>query len=239
MLEFLRKILAFIFPVKCICCEKDLDTPYLRICQSCFEREKANVQNRCKKCSTPIDAVYGDMLCPRCRKKRYFDKVLSPFAYKGKIKSALVKYKFHRAKSYARTFASCMLLELNSFDDIYNDIDVISFIPLHPVRLGERGYNQSELIAEYLSEMTGRPLMKSLRCTRYSKPLSSQKHKNRKKLVKGLFEVLKPSDIKGLNILLVDDIITTGATISECSRILKRAGAKKVYGIAVAATPKY
>ncbi len=239
MLDFFRKILSFVFPVKCICCEKELDTPYLRICKDCFEKQKAKVHNKCVKCSTPLDAVYGDMLCRRCRKKRYFDKVISPFLYKDQIKRALIRYKFYGRKSYARTFASCIFLELNKFPEIYDCIDAVTFVPIHPIRLGTRGYNQSELIAEYISEMAGFPLLKTLKCTRYSKPLSKQQHKNRSNIVKGLFKNLKNVNTQGLNILLVDDVITTGATLSECARMLKNAGTKKIFCVTVCATPKY
>jgi ComF family protein len=110
-------------------------------------------------------------------------------------------------------------------------------IPLHPKRLRERGFNQSLLLARVMASGLGFDLdFLSLRRIRYTPPQTGLDTKARRKNVRRAFEVKGSGSLKGQTIILVDDVATTGNTINECARVLKRAGAAKVIGLVLART---
>jgi ComF family protein len=114
-------------------------------------------------------------------------------------------------------------------------LDVIIPVPLHPQRLREREYNQSLLLANRLSRQTGIPLL--LACLlriRPTVPQTSLSKKERLTNLRGAFSVSKPAYIQGKRILLVDDVFTTGTTLNECAKTLRRAGSGHVYGLTLA-----
>jgi ComF family protein len=130
---------------------------------------------------------------------------------------------------------SCTALLCKKYLGTFRKADVIVPVPLHVTRLLRRGFNQADIIAKYMSKATGISvndnILKRIRNTK------SQQNKNteeRKENVHNAFAVT--SDITGLKILLVDDVITTGATISECSKVLKEHGASCVYCATIAST---
>jgi ComF family protein len=106
--------------------------------------------------------------------------------------------------------------------------DCLMPIPLHPARLREREFNQSELVARELSGQFDKPLADSLERHRFTKPQACLKEKSRLKNVKGAFRVKNPDSVKNKNILVVDDVATTASTVAEASKALKKAGAKSV-----------
>ena len=110
-------------------------------------------------------------------------------------------------------------------------------VPLHPKRLRERGFNQSLLLARHVSRALHIDLdFLSLRRVRYTPPQASLAKSERKQNVRGAFELKNQDAVKGINILLVDDVVTTGNTLNECARILRKGGARKVFGLSLART---
>ena len=110
-------------------------------------------------------------------------------------------------------------------------------VPLHPRRLRERGFNQSLLLARHLATRLNLDLdFLSLRRIRYTQPQTGLKKDERRKNVKKAFGLLDPKVVKGRTVVLVDDVTTTGNTLNECARMLKRAGAKEIYGAVLART---
>lgn len=113
-------------------------------------------------------------------------------------------------------------------------------VPLHPRRLHERGFNQSALLAKCLSRRVGATFdAGNLRRVRYTKPQAGLEKAERKRNVKNAFELREPVAVRGLRILLVDDVLTTGHTLNECARVLKRAEAREVHGLVVARAAGY
>ncbi|MFO7958468.1 MAG: ComF family protein [Candidatus Brocadiia bacterium] len=112
-------------------------------------------------------------------------------------------------------------------------------VPLHPRRLRERGYNQSALLGRVLAGHFGRRLLSGvLRRTRHTSRQTGLSRTARRDNVRGAFEAARPGAVDGLNLLLVDDVMTTGATVDECCKVLKRAGAAKVQVLTLARTVK-
>jgi ComF family protein len=108
-------------------------------------------------------------------------------------------------------------------------------VPLHKSRHRERGFNQSEIVAQEISKLTGLYVLKNaLKRKKNTKDQTNLSPQQREENVKGAFVVTQPDMINGKNIILVDDVITTGATLSECARMLKQAGAEKILGMTIA-----
>lgn len=157
------------------------------------------------------------------------DSFYSGMAYCYYDKQSAVQTLFHQFKfsDYAHPELAYELGKMAAVDigpsGFFKSIDYIIPIPLHPKRLRERGFNQSEWIARGLSELTGIPLDLTHIRRVVNNPKQSQRNKRaREENVKGIFEVVRPSDIEGKHLLLVDDVITTGSTIRSCIMSLER-----------------
>jgi ComF family protein len=148
--------------------------------------------------------------------------------YEGALREAIHRWKYEE-KTYLTAFFGEKLTEV--FYQYWNSrsFDLILPVPLHSRRLRERGFNQALLLAMELSRRTRIPCSKRLLRKRFSTPpqvdLSGEE---REKGVRRSFQIQKPGEIEGRSILLVDDVYTTGATVNECSRVLLRAGAKRI-----------
>jgi ComF family protein len=131
--------------------------------------------------------------------------------------------------SLLASFAQTWIGELKGY--------LIMPVPLHPRRLRSRGFNQSLLLARCVASKTGSDLdFLSLRRTRFTKPQTELSSKERKKNVRKAFEVVAPEAVKGKTIVLVDDVATTGSTLNECAKALKKAGADSVLCLVLART---
>ena len=163
-----------------------------------------------------------------------FDQARSALRFKGGIKDVLHGFKYSNATHMAFDLAT--LLHACVQTHYANDpFDAVSFVPLHPAKDRSRTYNQARLLAENLARLMNLPL--ACGCLARIRETGTQTRLNmraRAKNVAGAFQPECPQWIEGRNFLLVDDVMTTGATISECSRVLKEAGAARVCAVTVA-----
>lgn len=207
-----------IFPPKCIFCGKYVRSNDFKVCRECAKKLEYN-NKKCRVCASPADDVYGNGLCPECSKhKRPFCGAAVPFKYKGLVRSALLKFKFGMKASYAKTFAAFIFTELSAQGIMP---DMITYVPVHFLRRGSRGYDQCKLLARELSQITGLPCKRLVRKTKHTRPLSTLSAAERRRRVKNIYEYIAKEDFSDKTVLLLDDIITTGSTISEVSRIIK------------------
>lgn len=206
-----RRLLAILFPERCPYCG-DVIKPLDIACEDCKEEMPSD------KIITQIAGIY---------------EVLSPFPYDGKYKDAILKIKFGKRKQFAPQLADIMAESLKKYKDV-SQFDVITFVPLHKDTLKERGFNQSELLAGYLSEKLNIPCEALLKKTKKNKPQHKLLACERKKNVEGVFGCTDKKLIKKRRILLVDDIVTTGLTLSECIKVLKSNGAEEIFCITFA-----
>ena len=156
--------------------------------------------------------------------------------YEGVVRSSLHRYKFRGAQSYAPVYGRLLAMQLlRRFPEGF---DILTWVPVSPRRKWDRGYDQVELLARAVgAELELRPL-RTLRKIRHNPPQSGiTGQAQRKANVLGVYEAVQPSAFLGKRILLLDDVITTGATASECARVLLTAGAKEVICAAIAAVP--
>jgi ComF family protein len=163
------------------------------------------------------------------------DRVIAATFYEGVARTAIHQFKFHHKTSLAKPFAHMILNQLPQDLDMTVYQAILS-VPLHPRRHRQRGYNQSEMLARELSKALHLPLMcHTLRRTRQTNEQAlltdrSSRHVN----IRDAFQVAQPISIKGKALILVDDVVTTGATVGECARMLKQEGADSVLVLAIA-----
>ncbi len=219
--------------IKCICCGRELNARKSGdICDVCFGTSFLLNHNRCKRCgcAMPDDTT---SVCFNCKKSNFtFTQCIACFPYKGKIRSAVYKFKYKHQKSLAQPFAELMAKVYASSDW---HIDYVTFVPLHPSREKTRGYNQARELAVHFSEITHIPMLAT--CTR-DRDTPSQTKMNRSERihnVRGAF-AFNPEiapDIVDKNILILDDVYTTGSTANEISKLLIDHHAHKTYVITV------
>lgn len=213
----LRWLSSILFPPKCIFCRKLL------------QQQETDL---CRKCRTETHGY------PKQRRNiRFIENWSALWYYNGNVRKSLLRYKFHNARSYASVYGRFLAMHLQQ---TYPDgFDVLTWVPISAKRKRKRGYDQVELIANSVGTELQLIPAATLRKIKDVKPQSSIKDAvQRRANILGAFQCISPESVAGKRILLLDDIITTGATASECARILLTAGAKEIYCAAVAAAPQ-
>lgn len=210
----LNRILELLFPRKCVLCRTILTGDETDLCRDC----RTNVPR----------------FRPGREKIRFVKEHTAVWYYEDLVRGSLIRYKFYRARHYAPAYGRMTAMAVAK--DLPEDIDLITYVPVSSRRKRHRGYDQVELLAEAVSQELGIPMVPLLKKLRDNPPQSGiEKAEARRANVLGVYECRNQTRIRGSNILLLDDIITTGATVSECARMLQSAQAKNVYCAAVAA----
>lgn len=213
--------------VTCLLCSKEIKSGDL--CADCEKNIVFNGKNRCEKCSRPTVSI-EDNLCEQCKKSPvvYFDKAVAPFVYTGTALMLIRALKYHDRRDIAKYFAPFMKKEY----DLFPKCDILLPVPMHESKYLDRLYNQSSELARELGLLVGKTVREDI-CVK-TKNTGTQtvlKPQERVDNVKGSFKVVKKEEIKDKSVVIIDDVFTTGATVSELARVLKKAGASKVYVI--------
>ena len=237
MRKLISKIISFVFPAKCIFCGKFIDETPLYMCRECITKIKFN-KKYCHFCGEPLDTVFGSPLCIDCKTlKKPYQRVFTPLIYEGATRTSIISFKYKNKISYAKTFAVLIFTEIKKSGYIP---DAITFVPIHFFREFRRGYNQTEILAKELSSLFSVPCIKLLKKKHFTKKLAGLSASERRKTVKGSFCAIKSNEnFEYNNILLIDDVITTSSTITECCRILKKEYGCNINVAAIASTSKY
>ncbi|MBR6751898.1 MAG: ComF family protein [Alphaproteobacteria bacterium] len=230
--EFFRIILNFIYPPVCPLCNTGVSI-HGEFCADCWTAVNWIDGAHCAKCGYPFVAGYepdGDMLCPTCAAgKSELDWIRSACVYDDASKQIMLPFK-HAAKiKYARAMANAMIWALRDVD--VSNIDIVMPVPLAWRRLFHRGYNQASLLARPIARAIGVKLDYDSVRRKYRPDMGHKTARQRAENIRGVFRVMRPDKIRGKHILLVDDVMTSGATFSELRRVLMRAGAASVSGV--------
>ena len=222
---YVEVLADFFYPQRCVGCSRRASDV---LCRSCFEALPEITPPSCKRCGLPTAfEAYG---CDGCRTVELaFDGARAPLRYEGVGKGAVhaLKYGGYRRvveRLMAPLMAGC--LEGERFDAVVP-------VPLHRARLAKRGFNQAELMARSVSVGIGAPFLDTLRAVRETRDQVELTASSRRENVAGAFEPRGP--VTG-RVLLVDDVMTTGATMNECARVLKTSGAREVYALTLCRT---
>lgn len=217
-----------IYPLHCANCRTCLDiSNETGLCGLCMAGIRRNPKPHCVSCGRPVDEAFK--ACPECRKTKFhFKSAHSAYVYDGALKELIHILKYKGRLSLSATLSGFMTDFIKENGAILEDIDVITFVPLDGRRLRERGFNQSKVIAAGLAQDAGiglADILEKPHTTRHQNELSKDERMTN---LKGAFKVRPDAKVRGLKILLIDDVMTTGSTLSECSRTLLDAGAKVV-----------
>jgi ComF family protein len=205
-----------LFPEKCVLCGQILRKEQLDLCSKC-------------RIDQPECAVSRE-------KYPYLDSWIALWDYRDNVRHSLLKYKFSGRRNYAAAYGRLLSMKLLREDR--TGVDLITWIPISQKRLKKRGFDQVELLAHKVSQELQIPAM-ALLWKKRDNPQQSRIVGNaqRRANVLGVYRSLDPELFRGKRVLLLDDIITTGATVSECARTLLLAGAKDVRCAAMAVAP--
>ncbi len=226
-MSFSDRITDIIYPRRCPVCDDAVTRPGLYICDECADAFRPVRDPYCLKCGSPLRDDSVD-LCEDCKKRcREFSSGRAAFIYDDVLKESVYRYKYGNRAEYADYFADRMAKILGPYIKSSGARAIIP-IPLHKSRLKKRGYNQAGLIADRLSAHFDIPVRNDILIrtekTRVQKSLrASQRQNNLKKAFK-----IESDVVKLKNILLVDDIYTTGSTIDAAAGCLKGAGVDNV-----------
>lgn len=232
--QLVANFIDVIYPPKCITCNAHITKEHC-FCHDCWGRFEFISEPLCVQCGVPIATHYLGNKCEWCVDARYyFRKNQSVVRYKDEIKNLIHDLKFNDKTQLAKPIAVCMV---NKFTSVIESGNFLVPVPMHPVKLAKRRYNQAVLIAKHIERITGKPLLlDTLVKIRDTSMQSDLNKKERYNNLKDAFQVKDPALIKDSELLLIDDVMTTGATADACSRALLKAGAKKVSVLTFART---
>lgn len=231
---------SVLFPAPCRICGAILtNASLIPICTQCLERFVPVPEPMCEKCGRPfVSDAAADAIQPLCRLCRLdsfaFERARNFGIYDDALSSAVVLLKYEGVKRLGEWFA-LRLADMARHDTVKWPVDLVVPVPLHPDRQRERGYNQAELIARPLAKELGLPFGSYLLVRTRPRPAQLVLSRTERwTSVRGAYATREGARVDNLRVLLVDDVMTTGATLDSCSRALKKAGAKSIVALTVA-----
>ncbi|MFA6282334.1 MAG: ComF family protein [Candidatus Omnitrophota bacterium] len=220
----LKTFTDIVLPNLCFICEEKITSGHL--CKKCVEKIEFLFPPLCKLCSRPF-LPNKKPICSKCKTPNAlpYEQLICVTAYKEPIATLIHLFKYENYSYLSSTLSELMIKHLTRIGINLSDYDIITPVPMHRAKLRERGYNQSELLAEKIAKHFNISLRNDIISV---KSIRSQQVKlnrrQRKENLKNLFEVNQ--DMKDKKIILIDDIFTTGQTVKECAYALKNKGAR-------------
>jgi ComF family protein len=233
--DLIREVASLVYPPTCTICSSSVGLrEYL--CADCEAKLARIVPPFCAKCSEPFDgAITTTFSCANCAHRAlYFDAAVSAYRSRGIARHVILNFKYGR-QIHLRHLVGRWLLA--AFDDSRlreRRFDMIVPVPLHPARQRQRGFNQAALLAERLGPHLGVAVRPVLQRIRFTTTQTAFDRAERIQNLRDAFHLRKNADVRKLDVLLIDDVLTTGSTLSECARVLKKNGARSVYAATAA-----
>ncbi|MEO2046618.1 MAG: ComF family protein [Pirellulales bacterium] len=238
------------FPARCLSCGSDLllqgGAPdrcpgEVNLCTSCIDNlevpgRSQQAENVCRQCAARIPAILG-IDCPHCNRNKYcFDQAVALGPYEGRLRKLVLRMKQDRTETIAQALGQLLCQRLPPLQNS-EPWNLVVPIPMHPWRQVIRGTNGPAILARIVGSHLGLPVLdRVLRPSRNSSPQKGLSRKSRFRNMRGGVVLQAGYPIEAAKVLLVDDILTTGATCSEAARILKQAGAAQVTVAVIART---
>ena len=235
-----RQLLRFVLPVECLSCGHPLSTdPVPFFCAACWHTIRPLHQPVCARCDQPFVSPAATTYTPnhQCRycqeQPPDFERAWTLFPYLPPLRDAICSFKYRGKLTLARPLAQLMINALPQG----LDADVVIPVPLHPARLRAREFNQSLLLADQLGRHLSRPVSATnLVRTAVTDPQTALSRQARLRNLRHAFTIRRPHDLAERRILLVDDVFTTGTTLNECAKTLRKAGSGPVFALTLART---
>lgn len=237
--RLIKGFAEIVFPKTCLVCRTKLPAASADnfVCSKCWTKIKRNQPPFCYSCGRQLEKKsYAKNMCSGCLKtKLHFDRAYSPCVYTGTIKELIHEFKYKNKDYLGAALSKPMIEFIKEFDLPIDFLDFIVPMPLYKSKYREREFNQAEVLSDHIGKEFSKIVLKdSLIRNRNTKTQTDLEINERFLNVKGSFSVVKDSYIKGKNLLLVDDVMTTGATSSEAASALKNAGANIVFVLTLA-----
>ncbi len=226
---------SLVYPPVCAVCSASVEASKY-ICDDCEERAPRIVPPFCAKCSEPFPgAITQTFSCANCAERRlHFDCAVAAYRSRGLVRNVLHQFKYGKQRHLRHPIAKWLGESLADPRLRGRHFDIIVPVPLHPARERERGFNQAALLSELLALATELPARPILERVRYTTTQTAYDRAERMENLHGAFRLRKNKDVRGLHVLLIDDVLTTGSTLSECARVLRAAGAVSVHAATAA-----
>jgi ComF family protein len=250
-------LFATLFPSDCRLCGAPLiNISRLPVCEDCLHAMPPITGGLCAICGERLVSPFafsadgqssesGEALCGLCRRlEPPYVKATAYGSYESGLRELIHLLKYNQVRPAANVLGRMLAEAIEDLQPLFSASEVLAVpVPLHSRKLRQREFNQSELIARAALKINSAPAQFQLsagileRCRETKSQIGLSRHQRREN-IRGAFVVAKPSEIVGREVLVVDDVFTTGTTVSECARVLRRAGASKVYVATVARTLK-
>lgn len=237
MLDILRVALDFMLPHSCLVCRREITGR--PVCDDCLNLIPVISSPFCPICGRPTRRVRSVQPIPRCqycRRNNHLDRGRAWTLFVPPLDKIIHHFKYRRGLRLAHLLGRGMALVLKQ-DPILTQGELIVPVPLFWLKKMRRGYNQAQVLAHIVSLETGITVYDGLRRIRFTRTQTRLNEKHRVENVRAAFCLRDPGAVAGKKVLVIDDVMTTGATIRECARTLKQAGADRVYSLVAAITP--
>ncbi len=227
-------LLSLLYPPRCAVCRRAGTQP--PFCPACAAGILPVAQPFCGRCGHTLKP---ERECENCRQHPpAFDRARALGAYDGVLREAVHRFKYGNCPALAEPLGCLLAAQARVHAEALHQLkfDGVLPMPMHPGRCRQRGYNQSERLARVVAREIGLPLDTGLLMrARATRPQVGLTATRRRRNLQGAFRVSRPQDTRGRTFLLIDDVMTTGSSLSECAAMLKLAGAAHVYALALAA----
>jgi competence protein ComFC len=233
--SLLETLVELFYPSNCVGCGQPQEIGVL-LCGQCKETSPRVRAPFCHRCSRPFEGIIeGEFSCPNCEVRApAFDCVVSTYQAKGVLRELIHRFKYGREFHLRRVLADFLVEAMQDARLQEHPADYLVPVPLHPTRFRERGFNQTEALAETLSERTRVPILRCLVRRRYTNTQTRFDRLDRMQNLRNAFSLSKSRDVLGKHLVLLDDVLTTGSTLHECALVLRTAGAESVRAVTVA-----
>lgn len=237
--SLIKGLADIIYPRICLACKAKLTTSANNglICNGCWGKIKKNTPPFCHFCGRRLEkSGFTKNICPNCLKRKlHFNRAFSPCVYTGVVKDLIHEFKY-KGKDYIGAELSKLMIDfIKNYNVPIDCVDFIIPVPLHKTKLREREFNQAEILSRHISKEFKKDLLTgALIRHRHTRTQTELETNDRLSNVLGSFSLEQNKEINGRNILLVDDVLTTGATSSEAALTLKNAGANLIFVLTLA-----
>jgi competence protein ComFC len=233
--ELFQAAVSLLYPATCAICREQVRADQY-LCDGCEGKIVRIVRPFCETCSEPFEgSINTAFRCANCAHRTiHFDAAVAAYRGRGIVRDVIHEFKYNRQIHLRHLVARWLRAALDDERLRGQQFHVVVPVPLHPARQRERGFNQATLLAQLLSAHAAIPCRPLLKRIRYTTTQTALDRSERMENLHNAFRLRKNADVRGLRMLLIDDVLTTGSTLSECARVLKRAGAKSVHAATAA-----
>lgn len=231
--NILKKIIDILYPRRCPVCDKVLESASLKLCPGCRKKLVYVKEPKCRRCGRQLLEDEREC-CEGCTdKKLYFKRGVTLFLYNDAVRKSIYRFKYANRREYSAFYGEEICRHLGNEIEGFH-ADALIPVPLHKKRMRKRGYNQAELLAVEIGRRMKLPVQSRILVReRNTKALKIMTRAERENNLKKAFKI-RENDVKLDTVIVVDDILTTGSTINEVSKVLKENGIGNIYFVALA-----